>query len=98
MSLREFQELMRKLYFARDNARGIGRTFMWLVEEVGELARAIRDGDHELMESEFADVLAWLSSLANLVGVDLEKAAFSKYKDVCPRCKKSPCVCPFREG
>jgi len=70
---------------------------MWLVEEVGELARAIRDGDHELMESEFADVLAWLSSLANLVGVDLAKAAFSKYKNVCPRCKNSPCTCPYRE-
>ncbi len=89
--------MMREIYYERDNSRGLAETFMWFVEEVGELARAIRDGDHELMESEFADVLAWLASLANLVGVDLEKAAFSKYDGKCPRCGKVPCICSHRK-
>ncbi|MCS7364622.1 MAG: nucleotide pyrophosphohydrolase [archaeon GB-1867-035] len=96
MSLDEFQNLMKRLYFKRDSLRGVTGTFLWFIEEIGELAKAIKSGDHQLMESEFADVLAWLSSLANLLNVNLSKAAFNKYKDVCPKCKKIPCECEER--
>lgn len=96
MSLDEFQNRMRRIYFKRDSSRGVTGTFLWFIEEVGELAKAIKSGDHQLMESEFADVLAWLSSLANLLGVNLSKAIFNKYKDVCPKCKKAPCECKER--
>ena len=66
---------------------------MWFSEEVGELAEALRKNDREAMEEEFADVLAWLVSLANIVGVDVEEAAKRKYPDVCPYCGKNPCEC-----
>ncbi|BAA29877.1 74aa long hypothetical protein [Pyrococcus horikoshii OT3] len=69
------------------------RTFFWFIEEVGELAEALRKGDRESMEEEFADVLAWLASLANLVDIDLEEAAKKKYPGVCPYCGKKPCEC-----
>ena len=95
MKLQAFQELMRELYFHRDSQRGIDRTFMWLTEEVGELARAIRTGDNEGMKEEIADILAWLSSLANLLNIEIEEAAHTKYGIGCPRCKKNPCQCTF---
>ena len=61
---------------------------------VGELARALRAGDPENLVHEFGDVLAWLGSLANLEGVDLEEAA-SRYASGCPKCGSSPCRCEF---
>nr|WP_303646099.1 MazG nucleotide pyrophosphohydrolase domain-containing protein [Candidatus Solincola tengchongensis] len=64
-----------------------------MVEEVGELSRALRMGRREDLDEEFADVLAWLASLANLCGVDLEEAA-CKYLSGCPRCGSIPCACP----
>ena len=67
---------------------------MWLAEEVGELASALRRGTREAKEEEFADVLAWLCSLANLHGIDVEKAVAAKYAGGCPRCRKVPCACP----
>ncbi|AEH24191.1 MazG nucleotide pyrophosphohydrolase domain-containing protein [Pyrococcus yayanosii] len=93
MHIREFQEMIKDIYFHKDRKRGVERTFFWLVEEVGELAEAIRKGDKEAMDEEFADVLAWLASLANLLGIDLEKAAEKKYPGVCPYCGKKACEC-----
>ena len=96
MQIREFQGLMRQLYFKRDCERGIMGTFDWLVDEIEELGEEIRKGtDHEATEKEFADVIAWLSSLANIIGIDLEKAAMQKYNYKCPKCQCSPCQCSF---
>lgn len=75
MQIREFQDLIARRYKARDQERGVPRTFMWFVEEVGELATALATGnDRANMEEEFADVFAWLCTLANITNVDLEKA------------------------
>ena len=74
MEIREFQELIARRYKARDQERGVPRTFMWFVEEVGELATALASQDKANTEEEFADVLAWLCTLANITDVDLEKA------------------------
>ncbi|AMQ17933.1 MazG nucleotide pyrophosphohydrolase domain-containing protein [Thermococcus peptonophilus] len=93
MEIREFQGMIRDIYFHKDSKRGVERTFLWFVEEVGELSEAIRKRDKEAMEEEFADVLAWLASLANLLGIDLEEAAKKKYPGVCPYCGKNPCEC-----
>ncbi len=81
IGLREFQGLIERLYFEKDNARGVAGTYMWFQEEVGELTRAIRRGnDRKNLEEEFADVLAWLVSLASLSGVDIERVALDKYR------------------
>ena len=93
MELSDFQEQMRATYVARDAERGRDATFRWLTEEFGELARALRTQDRENLVHEFGDVLAWLASLANLEGVDLEVAA-ARYADGCPKCHHSPCECP----
>ena len=93
MKISEFQKKIEDLYYRKDSARGVHGTFAWFVEEVGELSRAIRKGERTNMDEEFADVLAWLSTLASLTGIDLEKAAVSKYGESCPRCRKSPCAC-----
>lgn len=94
MELSELQTLMRETYGARDAARGADATFRWLTEEVGELARAIRTRDRANLELEFSDVLAWLASLADLEGVDLDAAA-SRYAQGCPKCGRKPCGCPL---
>jgi NTP pyrophosphatase (non-canonical NTP hydrolase) len=92
MEIAGFQDVLRRTYVERDMKRGIDGTFRWLTEEVGEVARALRgDGD---LEHEFGDVLAWLGSLANLAGVDLEQAA-ARYANGCPKCGTIPCVCAF---
>ncbi len=97
MEIREFQKLMYDLYFENDSKRGVFGNFAWLVSEVGELARAIRSGDRDKIEEEFADVFAWLASLANVLGVDIEGAAMRKYPGKCPRCDSNPCRCAFRK-
>jgi NTP pyrophosphatase (non-canonical NTP hydrolase) len=74
MKISEFQRLISKKYEKRDRQRGIPATFMWFIEEVGELATALASNDHKNKEEEFADVLAWLCTLANISEVDLEKA------------------------
>ena len=84
---------MRETYGARDSARGVDATFRWLTEEVGELAKAIRSGDPAELVHETSDVLAWLASLADQLGVDLE-AAMARFADGCPKCGASPCRCP----
>jgi NTP pyrophosphatase (non-canonical NTP hydrolase) len=91
----EMQDVIRRTYLERDAARGADGTFRWLVEEVGELARALRSGEPASLEHEAADVLAWLVSVANLAGVDLERAA-GRYANGCPKCRSIPCACPPR--
>jgi len=86
---------MRDLYYSRDSERGVEGTFNWLVDEVAELGEELKGSDKQAMEKEFADVIAWLASLANIMGVNLEQAALSKYNNKCPKCKQSPCQCPF---
>lgn len=95
MDIMDFQKLMKQLYFSRDVERGEEKTLSWLEDEVEELKEALQQGDIEEVKKEFADVLAWLASLANVVGIDLEKAALSKYDNKCPKCKLNPCNCPF---
>ena len=71
---------------------------MWFMEEVGELAAALRGRCRtEHTAAEFADVLAWLATLANAAGVDLTEAMQAKYGAGCPGCGKSPCVVPARK-
>ena len=78
LTLAELQQHIRDRYFAADKARGTAGTWMWFTEEVGELARALARGEQNIAE-EFADVLAWLCTLANINGVDLEQAVRQKY-------------------
>jgi NTP pyrophosphatase (non-canonical NTP hydrolase) len=78
MKISEFQRLISKKYEKRDRQRGIPATFMWFIEEVGELATALMSEDHKNKEEEFADVFAWLCTLANISDVDLENAC-AKY-------------------
>ena len=85
------------MYSSKDEARGVDGTFMWLMEEVGELAAALREGTPEELAREFADVLAWLATIANVAGVDLAEAVRRKYGSGCPGCGKMVCVCPAAE-
>ena len=95
MHIRELQEMMRRLYFHRDSKRGVAGTYDWLMDEVKELGDALNGTDREELQKEFADVIAWLASLANITGVDLERAAVAKYNHKCPKCGRSPCECKF---
>jgi NTP pyrophosphatase (non-canonical NTP hydrolase) len=90
----EFQNMMKKIYFERDCKRGLKGTFDWLVDEVEELGEAMEGTDKEAIEKEFADVIAWLASLANMIDIDLEKATLNKYPNKCPKCNQTPCDCP----
>jgi len=74
MEIREFQRLIARKYKKRDTERGVPRTFLWFMEEVGELATALASHDKANTEEEFADVFAWLCTLANITDVNLEKA------------------------
>ena len=94
MDISELQSTLRRTYYQRDAKRGRDATFRWLTEEVGELARALRHGERDELIHEFSDVLAWLASLANLTGIDLEEAA-ARYANGCPKCDRSPCACDF---
>ena len=93
MDLDDFQRLIGATYGERDQARGVPSSVAWLAEEVGELAQSVRKGSHDQQVHEFADVLAWLTSLANQVGVNLSEAA-KRYAKGCPRCAAIPCACP----
>ena len=95
MEIREFQEMMKKLYLKRDSERGVEGTFNWLVDEVAELGQELKSCNRESTEKEFADVIAWLASLANIMGIDLEKATVEKYNYKCPKCQHMPCSCNF---
>ena len=93
MTLKELQELIERMYTAKDRARGSPGTFLWLVEEVGELAAALAEGTRDEKAGEFADVLAWLATLANVEGVDLTEAVQRKYGSGCPGCGEFVCSC-----
>jgi len=93
MKITEFQKLIEDIYFEKDKKRGLEGTHMWFCEEVGELTRALRRNQRDELEGEFADVLAWLSTLASIAGIDLEAAARKKYAEGCPRCNATPCAC-----
>ena len=93
MTLAELQQRIRELYGSKDGARGAEGTFMWFMEEVGELAAALRGGTQAERVLEFADVLAWLATLANIANVDLEEAMARKYGGGCPGCGTTPCRC-----
>jgi NTP pyrophosphatase (non-canonical NTP hydrolase) len=93
LSLGQFQQLIRDMYLKKDLARGIDGTFMWLMEEVGELAAALRCGSVEQQREEFADVLAWLATIANVAGIDLADAVMRKYGSGCPGCGELVCTC-----
>jgi NTP pyrophosphatase (non-canonical NTP hydrolase) len=109
VSIVQFQSLIREMYYEKDAARGIAGTFMWLIEEVGELSTALREIDsmdesksvnpesaslRVNLQEEFADVLAWLATLANVVDIDLNRAVQDKYGSGCPGCEQFVCVCP----
>jgi NTP pyrophosphatase (non-canonical NTP hydrolase) len=93
MELDEFQALMARTYGSRDRARGIEATVAWLAEELGELAQAVRKGSPEQQLHEIGDLLAWLASLTDQLGLSLGEAA-ARYAAGCPRCGATPCSCP----
>lgn len=93
MHIREFQQLIERMYSDKDRRRGSAKTFLWLAEEIGELASALAKGnDRANLTEEFADVLAWLVTLANVEGVDLEEA-IKKFTAGCPGCGQVVCRC-----
>lgn len=95
VSIRGFQNIMRRIYFQRDSKRGTEGTYKWLKEEVDELGEAIVEANMEALAGEFADVAAWLASLANLLKLDLETVLLQKYGSGCPKCSSIPCKCSF---
>ena len=95
MKIEEAQEMMRKVYWERDKARGVKGTLQRTQEELAELSTAILQSEGtKAIEDEFADVFAWLCSLANLLDVDVAEAFYKKYTDACSKCEQSPCTCP----
>jgi NTP pyrophosphatase (non-canonical NTP hydrolase) len=97
LSLGDLQRHIRAMYYEKDVARGVDGTFMWLMEEIGELASALRGSDRQNLAEEFADVIAWLATIANVADIDLSAALTAKYGSGCPGCRKLVCVCPNEE-
>ena len=92
MDLAELQDVIERTYADRDSARGVAATVAWLAEEVGELAQAVRKGTRYQQVHEFCDVIAWVATLANQQGVDLNEAV-ARFADGCPKCGAIPCTC-----
>jgi NTP pyrophosphatase (non-canonical NTP hydrolase) len=92
MKISEAQEMILQAYGDKDRKRGISGTFMYLVEEIGELSTALREEGKEERASELADVFAWTLSVAALEGIDLQKAFIEKYQ-VCKGCGQTVCGC-----
>lgn len=92
VNLTELQDVIDRTYGDRDRDRGVAPTVAWLCEEVGELAQAVRKGTRDQQLHEFSDVLAWVATLANQVGIDLTEAV-DRYRDGCPKCHAMPCSC-----
>lgn len=97
MDLAELQDVIERTFGDRDRARGVPASVAWLAEEVGELAQAVRKGTHEQQVHEFGDVIAWVATLANQMGVDLAQAA-QRYAGGCPRCHAIPCACAWGDA
>ncbi len=91
--MKEFQELMKRLYYQRDVQRGKDKTLLWLTEEVGELSRAMRKDDEDALGEEMADVIAWVVSLANILDMNIEELLEKKYPGHCRYCGNIPCSC-----
>ncbi len=92
MTVSEFQSHIETIYYEKDSRRGLDADFRWFMEEVGELARALRHRDPARLSEEFADVFAWLCTLASISGIRLEEAV-QKYAAGCPKCGAAPCRC-----
>ncbi len=92
MELATWQQLIDDTYGERDRARGLPASVAWLCEEVGELAKAARKGTRDEQVEELADVLAWVTSVANQLGVTLDEA-ITRYTGGCPKCGAVPCRC-----
>jgi NTP pyrophosphatase (non-canonical NTP hydrolase) len=92
MDLADLQDVIERTYADRDSVRGVPATVAWLAEEIGELAQAVRKGTHEQQVHEFGDVLAWVATLANQQGVDLNEAV-ERFECGCPKCSAIPCAC-----
>ena len=92
MDLRELQDVIERTFGERDRARGTSATVAWLAEEIGELAQAVRKGTRDQQVHEFGDVIAWVATLANQMGIDLTDAV-ERYRNGCPRCAALPCTC-----
>ncbi len=97
LSIADLQKHIRTMYFEKDVLRGVDGTFMWLMEEIGELAAALRGDDRENLAEEFADVIAWLATIANVAQIDLNAALIAKYGNGCPGCSRLECICPNSE-
>jgi len=91
--LRAFQAHIAATYGPKDRERGIAGTYMYFIEEVGELAEALREPQKHDLAGEFADVQAWLTSLAHLAGIDLASVTAAKYPGRCGLCGATPCTC-----
>ncbi len=91
----EFQALLKKLYTQKDLNRGIKSTYIWLIEEIGELATLLnaQELDKTKLSEELADIIAWTISIANILNIDIEKAIVRKYPHKCKKCNSSPCNC-----
>ncbi|MEX2293927.1 MAG: MazG nucleotide pyrophosphohydrolase domain-containing protein [Acidimicrobiales bacterium] len=92
MDIAELQRLMAATYGEQDRERGVPATIAWLTEELGELSQAVRKGSADAQLHELGDVLAWLASLADQLGLSLDDAA-ARYADGCPKCGGIPCTC-----
>ncbi|MFM8847070.1 MAG: MazG nucleotide pyrophosphohydrolase domain-containing protein [Actinomycetota bacterium] len=92
MDIAEFQDVIQRTFGEKDRERGVPSTVAWLAEEIGELAQAVRKGTREQQLHEFGDVIAWVASLANQMGISLEDAA-ARYASGCPVCSSLPCGC-----
>ncbi len=110
VSLVKFQQLIKEMYYDKDLARGVAGTFLWFMEEIGELSSALRQcsattdkndsqwaAKRQNLQEEFADVLAWLATMANVMEIDLNRAISEKYGSGCPGCEQFLCICPDSE-
>jgi NTP pyrophosphatase (non-canonical NTP hydrolase) len=92
VDLGQLQRLMADTYGEQDRERGLAASVAWLTEEVGELAQAVRKGSAADQLHELGDVLAWVASIAEQLGLSLDDAV-ARYADGCPRCGGIPCTC-----
>ncbi|MEM1333296.1 MAG: MazG nucleotide pyrophosphohydrolase domain-containing protein [Actinomycetota bacterium] len=92
MDLAELQDVIERTYGDRDRERGVSATVAWLAEEIGELAQAVRKGTRDEQLHEFGDVVAWVATLANHQGIDLNEA-IRRFAEGCPKCAAIPCDC-----
>jgi NTP pyrophosphatase (non-canonical NTP hydrolase) len=95
MKISDFQDKIRYLYLENDKKRGINGTFIWLVEEIGELATLLNDEQLKIpkISEELSDIFAWTLSIANLLNIEMESAVSLKYPEKCVKCGKAPCQC-----